>query len=171
MDGAPIVETARPPRCSRQPGNAAQLVITLRRRSSIVREQWKSCRKRRPRSQSVDQRGSAATQSPSEDKNARGGGREGDETNRGGGPAKGEDDWRRSWSSSLRTRLEACQPQVDSDLRRSRSHLPPDRQVPLLCSRGRSSTKHWMRPSDLTHSPRRWAISAICAHRTARVDD
>ena len=32
-----------------------------------------------------------------------GGGRKGDKTNRGGGPAKGEDNRRRSWPSPLRT--------------------------------------------------------------------
>jgi hypothetical protein len=42
-------------------------------------------------------------QSPFENEDACGGGREGDETNRGGGPAKGEDNQHRSWSSPLRT--------------------------------------------------------------------
>jgi hypothetical protein len=51
----------------------------------------------------VDQRGSAATQSPFENKDTCGGGREGDETNRGGGPAKGEDNRRRSWPPPLIT--------------------------------------------------------------------
>jgi hypothetical protein len=40
---------------------------------------------------------------PFKNKDPRGGGREGDETNRGGGPAKGEDNRRWSWSSPLKT--------------------------------------------------------------------
>ena len=44
-----------------------------------------------------------ATQSPFENEDTCGGGREGDEANRGGGPAKGEDNRHRSWSSPLRT--------------------------------------------------------------------
>jgi hypothetical protein len=44
-----------------------------------------------------------ATQSPFENKDTCGGGREGVEANRGGGPAKGEDNRHRSWSSPLRT--------------------------------------------------------------------
>src|SRR5580693_8318878 len=43
-----------------------------------------------------------ATQSPSEGEDACSGSREGDETNRSGGPAKGEDNRHWSWSSSLR---------------------------------------------------------------------
>jgi hypothetical protein len=54
-------------------------------------------------SQSMDQRGSPATQSPFEKEDTCGGGREGDETNRGGGSAKGEDNRHWSWSSPLRT--------------------------------------------------------------------
>jgi hypothetical protein len=51
----------------------------------------------------VDKRRHAVTQSPFEIEDACGGGREGDEANRGGGPAKGEDNRHRSWSSPLRT--------------------------------------------------------------------
>lgn len=40
---------------------------------------------------------------PFENEDARRGGREGDEANRSGGPAKGEDNRYRSWSSPLRT--------------------------------------------------------------------
>jgi hypothetical protein len=60
-------------------------------------------KKKDPGPQSVDQRGSVTTQGPFENKDTCGGGREGDETDRGGGSAKGEDNRHRSWSSPLRT--------------------------------------------------------------------
>lgn len=60
-------------------------------------------KKKDSRSQSVDQRRHTATQSPFENEDTCGGGRKGDEANRVGGPAKGEDNRHRSWSSPLRT--------------------------------------------------------------------
>ena len=80
-------------------------------------------------------------------------------TDSGGGPAKGEDNRHRSWSSSLRTLtligspegsltrswiatcapqfkerdLRACRPRLEN--RRSTSHLPVNRRGPLRCSR------------------------------------
>jgi hypothetical protein len=58
--------------------------------------------KKNSRSRSVDQRRYTPTQNPFENENARGGRSKGDEANRGGGPAKGEDNWHWSWSSPLR---------------------------------------------------------------------
>jgi hypothetical protein len=52
--------------------------------------------------ESLYQRRHTATQSPFEGEDACSGSREGDETNRSGGPAKGEDNRHWSWSSSLR---------------------------------------------------------------------
>ena len=112
----------------------------------------------------MDQRGSATTQSPFENKDTCGGGREGDETNRGGGPAKGEDNRHRAWSSSLRTltlidslegrrswsvdrhlrsAIQGSPPQGMSaalDSRRSTSHLPVNHPF-LRCTDTRSSIR------------------------------
>ncbi len=69
------------------------LSIGLRANRRAEREQPQMPKKKTANPQSVDQRGFAPTQGALESKNACGGGRQGDEADRRGGPTKGKDDW------------------------------------------------------------------------------
>src|SRR5208282_2075282 len=78
--------------------NSGATISTCHEGAQVNAEKENSC------SPPVDQRRPASPEGALESEDARGRGREGDETNRGSGTAKGKDDRHRSRSSTLTTR-------------------------------------------------------------------